>query len=146
MTKQPSQYKKLEALIQRAIESGWNKFGEYKMWSIRFFEDPIQPRFAFTQTVSTIRGDRTDYSHQFTVSDLILDHDFARALFGEERYINDLGASDIDLHILTSMAKKAMWTSDEWPPVFEGMSWQYHLQQAILSDDPIDYMYKEVFG
>lgn len=24
-------------------------------------------------------------------------------------------------------------------------AWQYHLQQAVISDNPIDYYYKEIF-
>ncbi|HEU5187927.1 MAG TPA: hypothetical protein VFT87_05510 [Candidatus Saccharimonadales bacterium] len=30
--------------------------------------------------------------------------------------------------------------------VIDMNGWRYHLQQAVISKDPIDYMYKAVFG
>lgn len=53
----------------------------------------------------------------------IFSHDFARALFGEEM-----------------VAKKYPMCEHSKP------AYQYNLQQAVISDDPIDYMYKAVFG
>lgn len=57
---------------------------------------------------------------------LIFNHDFARALFGDT------------------------WTSENCQEVsYEEMDykpWEYHLQQAVISDNPIDYMYQAVFG
>lgn len=57
---------------------------------------------------------------------LTFNHDFARALFGEKpEYEMDLYSPDnyqLNLNC-----------------------WEWHLQQAVISDDPIDYMYSVVF-
>lgn len=62
---------------------------------------------------------------------IIFNHDFARALFGDDMAM--FAAEDI---------KK-----DELGKVnMPGLTWaEYHLQQAVISEDPIDYFYKVVF-
>ena len=48
------------------------------------------------------------------VYSILFSHDFAKAFFGEEH-----------------------WLYGKRP-------WQYHLQQAVVSDDPIEYYYKNL--
>lgn len=62
----------------------------------------------------------------------IFNHDFARALFGEkpEYGIKRYGPTP---NTITRQ------DAGEFVP------WQFHLQQAVISDNPVDYMYKVVF-
>ncbi len=54
--------------------------------------------------------------------DMLFDHDFARALFGEER---------------RSSRPTGFGSYQEW---------NYQLMQAVISDNPILYMYNAVYG
>lgn len=55
---------------------------------------------------------------------LLADHDFARALFGEKPH-------EFDPNMIIM----------ETPPI----EWMYQLQRAVISDNPIKYMYDAVF-
>jgi len=85
----------LEACIQKAIEGGWKLTG----W----------------ETASDMA--RWHDEHGYDIAGLIFNHNFAKALFGEE--IND---------------EEYRYTSYEIP------MWQYHLQQMVISPNPIDYL------
>lgn len=60
-----------------------------------------------------------------SATSIIFDHDFARTLFG-----NGIGGSYYKLND---------------PKRTERKLWEHMLQQAVIADSPIDYMYKEVF-
>lgn len=79
------------------------------------------------------RGSKLKYYPDISVNDLIFNHDFAKSLWGEEKLSRD------DLHAVKKEGD--IFYSVDLIPVF-----QYRLQQAVISDEPIDYMYKEVFG
>jgi hypothetical protein len=101
---------KLEALITRAIEGGWDDvLLNLEVWS---------PHLRKLVTESYEQFDERP------IDAFLFNHKFAKALFGEERM--PWIASDLRQH----------------PPV----KWQFHLQQAVIADDPIDYMYGVVFG
>ena len=52
---------------------------------------------------------------------VLFDHSLAKAIWGEEKVTGLIG--------------------DEY---YEYPNWQHHLQQAVISDDPIDYYYKNM--
>ena len=69
-----------------------------------------------------------DYNYVIKVSncyanhmEVIFSHKFAKAIWGEEKVTGLIG--------------------DEY---YEYPNWQHHLQQAVISDDPIDYYYKNM--
>lgn len=64
--------------------------------------------------------------------DLIFRKDFARALFGEQGFGGEFTGKYPNPHL------------DKRGGAQRG--WQYHLQQAVISVDPIGYMYGVVFG
>lgn len=82
---------KLESLVQEAIENGW--------------DSSTLPSGDYINSM--------DHHHE----ELIFNHDFAKALFGE-------GVSDFNN-----------------TPMFE-----YQLMRAVVSPDPIDYMYDVIFN
>lgn len=131
-----NQSEKLEALVRKAGENGllWNshKILSFKVQNLRQGYLPV-----YLETDETYEweerdefGDETGVVHKenngqaLSVESLIFNHDFARALFGEEpqHEIEQAGPPDI---------------LDNF---------EHHLQQAVISKDPIDYMYKTIFG
>lgn len=117
-----TQAEKLEALVRRAIEGGFSFGKQYYGQYIGTAEPAV---LLFKVPDDTLRM-------PWAVP-LLADHDFARALFGEEpkrRY---------DLY------EGNGYSADEAGQV-DLLNFQYHLQQAVISSDPIDYMYKAVFG
>lgn len=120
---------KLEALIGKAIERGWTG-----------------SNLVDTEAFYLLQG--------VGPYDVIFDHDFAKALFGGERYTyhhdgykryekGDLVASKLDPRI---PAYSAIEDKDFWSGGVTYEPYEYYLQQAVISDDPIDYMYKAVFS
>lgn len=113
-----TQAEKLEALANKATENGFNDIhGGYKVTASYNQAGSVSLKY-WAATGAMFRSD------QFS----IFDHNFARALFGEELI-------EID-KMLTEMGNKF--------PVKQSACC-YHLQQAVISDDSIDYMYKAVF-
>jgi hypothetical protein len=96
----------LEKAIQKAIDGGWDTThfhttkGSYKHPDESEFHD--------------ILGDW----HKISPLDIIFNHDFAKALWGEE--VNDKSNGDDHLFY-------APW-------------WKYHLSHMVISDDPIKYL------
>jgi hypothetical protein len=60
--------------------------------------------------------------------ELIVNHDFARALWGDAVLTNE------------QVRLQSLWSGYDEYPNFDGEPWQYHLQQLVLSDDPIKYL------
>lgn len=58
---------------------------------------------------------------------IIFNHDFARALFGD-----------------TPEYEADLYRPEAYQITLK--HWEWHIQQAVTSDNPIDYMYQAVFG
>jgi hypothetical protein len=78
----------------------------------------------------------------------IFNHDFARALFGDAKVPNEdeIDENHSKLGLYNAEGGGYEGYGDYVYLTFEGEPWQYHLQQAVLSDDPIGYMYGVVSG
>jgi hypothetical protein len=118
--------KKLEALIQKAIDGGWDFDGLLA---------PMDP--GKYEVIAPFGG---DYLRIKTTS-----------WSGEESFEN------INAVIYSKNLAKALWGNGEisicgnsapFDDVVTGreVAWQYHLQQAVIAEDPISYMYEAVFG
>ena len=114
---------KLSALVERAIENGWvpDRYDETERRSSEL-------NYEFV----AIWYDFRSYPENYKL--FIFDHDFARALFGDKK-IEVYGGA---------------WTKGMSKPttieLHQVPAYLHHLQQAVISTDPIEYMYKEVFG
>jgi hypothetical protein len=107
---------KLDALMLFAIKNGWKSI--FGTPYIRAVKDATTGEFFFA-----FEGHKGGSPLLMSVASVILgDHDFARALFGEAG--QKPGEQD-------------------WPFTYV---WEQHLALAVISDNPIDYMYKAVFG
>ncbi len=133
---------KLEALARKALEISPSDFD----WTLESVIDDgnfLKVRDKTTGQVQLIDAHRFLFLHKT-----------ARALFSEKyTYMHDgyrrfkrgdtLVASNLDPRIpaFSAIEDKSFWTG--------GVSYepyQYHLQQAVISDDPISYMYEKAIG
>jgi len=94
----------LTKAIQKAVESGWMLQGVYSAGSsksaTKYIVDGFEPKL------------------------FIFDHDFAKALWGDQR--------DIDSPM--SVGPRGVVSIHNLRP------WQYHLQQMVIAEDPIKYL------
>ncbi len=97
----------LERAIQKAIDGGWDmKYRGSSLWNVRELSVTI-----------------ADYPLHNSPEALLFNHDFAKALWGEDLVQN--------LDYRQSITSDVAW-------VFP--AWQYHLQQMVIADDPIKYL------
>jgi hypothetical protein len=103
----------MERVIMKAVRGGWGPPGS--AWSVT--KDCV-----IWERVGRWRRIKTSFN------DLLFDHDFAKALWGEDgfpgeftgKYPNPLHANNFN-----HGAQKG---------------WQYHLQQMVIADDPVLYV------
>lgn len=124
-----TQQEKLQALIEKAIENKWDYLLldslEYNPWTKQIVEETYEQY-----------DSRPVYS-------FIFNYDFAKALFGEQ----DMPPSKTGYEGTALPDNYNYYSFDAAEEIqYVGPSWQYHLQQAVISEDPIDYMYQEMFG
>ena len=119
---------KLQKLIEKAIEGGW----ESGHWTTSLW---LPGDYSKNIAESTLG--------MHHVNELIFNHDFAKALVGDtpvELYFDDGGIKH------QFMGGSLSYPYDEGGSVqFVCPKWEFHLQQAVISDDPISYMYEVVF-
>jgi hypothetical protein len=126
MSKDLTDAQMLEALLEHAIESRWH--------TPIAVPDGFMPVYKVLPEAHVIKFNIASADPHVPVYDLekpgvgsfttttetvIFSHEFARALFGEGHH-----------------------EDDEYQPY----NWTYHLQQAVISDNPIKYMYEAVFN
>lgn len=127
-----TQADKLQALLQKAIEGGWpwelNPKQKPKDIWIMLLPRPLK------------RGSRGYIlRHEIDAPLVIFNHDFAKALWGE-KFLEEMEEPWV------IRAQQDLWSGGPEYFEFGGTIWQYHLQQAVIADDPIGYMYRAVFG
>jgi hypothetical protein len=94
----------LEKAIQKAIDGGWElKFHGSTLWNARELSNYI-----------------VEFPYQHPIEALIFNHDFAKALWGEDTLSPEYG----DMEKLSA----------------PDLLWQFHLQNMVISDDPIKYL------
>lgn len=110
----------LEKAIQKAIDGGWKFAGnnneatiEVKYRDGYFGNDPY---FLVDWHMPTDNSERS-------VFDVIFNHDFAKALWGE---------GDSENHTMTEDSLLVIYHSHT--------GWQYHLQMMVIAPDPIKYL------
>jgi hypothetical protein len=120
-----TQAEKLEALVNSVVEHGF-----------------ISKNFAWiSEDKQALLG------YWFTADNykaVIFNHDFARALFGEKFVcLNDGRDVDQEEAMDTPWRVSCEYENGDYGCAVEAFKWQ--LQQAVVSDDPIGYMYGVVF-
>jgi hypothetical protein len=120
-----SQKDKLQALIQRAIDNGFSWDNYIK--AMGYYLDTT-PSSLFGQYLGFVVPKEIVYV-------LIFNHDLAKALFGNGP--NCAYCSEPPHNVHPSSCPEG---NNIWPYL-----WEYQLQQAVLANNPIDYMYEVIF-
>lgn len=115
----------LEALFRRAVENGW----ERDYWGPYLVDGKVNPRISVQGFLKGMGYPENPLWH------VVLDHDFAKALFGDATFTQYIS----DIRGLPGKDARDEGTTEMY--VFD-----YHRQHAVISDEPIYYMYKAVFG
>jgi len=95
-------------------------------------------------TVNQVIAHRNQFHNPFAI---IFTHDFAKAFFGE-RHIEEVEYCQCDnREYVTLDGYKTKTCPQCGYPVTKGENvvnegWQYHLQQMVISDDPLKYLEK----
>lgn len=110
-----TQLQKLDALIQKAMDSGWSTETVTK----ESFSGLIS--VSYMDAKVDLKSGYTILSHLTT----IFNHEFAKSLWREAWP----GSEKTNLNYRGEPMKR----------------WQYNLAQMVLADNPIDYLYKSVF-
>lgn len=130
----------LQKAVEKAIENKWDMFGYFRKGTIR---NKQFARYYFTDQNYThgAGGSRQDqlsiesrsstsifYLH-ISIPEVIFNHKFAKAFFGEGSRCNACPLKDED--------HKFGETGHPYISL-----WRYHLQQMVLEEDPILYLEK----
>lgn len=102
----------LELAVEKATTSGWKI-----------------PMDNYEVCDGYIHGNERGGDSRIWIADLIFSHDFAKALWGEKiqpyTLASPTGSSFLDTELLD---------------VHELPAWKFHLQQMVITDDPIKYL------
>lgn len=155
----------LERAIDLAIEGGWphpdeeSTSFEFKTW------DNLQT----IVRVSSFNPNEDSFGYMlYTINDIIFNHDFAKALWGEFQATTHEDhnipakwphASDLlgykDYQHIPEGLLHCLNCGEHWrhcnPPFIENaypcnliepgnIGWQFHLQQMVIAEDPIEYL------
>jgi len=124
----------LEKAIQKAIDGGWG-FCDYSTINDKhrvFNRDyKVEDDGLYDKGPYACREcAKPDY----TVYDIIFNHDFAKALWGEGKEMQAEEYVNTELYDIESVKASGRKYYEA------GTDWQYHLQQMVISEDPIQYL------
>jgi hypothetical protein len=141
---------KLQALVRKAIERDWDAFGsesqQIDVETVQQVNGELQPDLMVDKPGIYVYV----YRHHgtYSVSEVLFNHDFARALFGEIFVCGRDGSGDID----QAEAKDTPWrvscNYENGDYSFAVEAFKYRLQQAVVLptiSEQIDYIYRAVF-
>jgi hypothetical protein len=113
----------LALAIQKAIDGGW-------VQKLIWIHGNVKDKNVIFMKALEIDSERIywAYDEYISVSELIFNHDFAKALWGEGT------ESELVMHsggLLNYKSHKVETYQDRW---------QYHLQRMVIADNPIQYL------
>lgn len=119
-------------ILKKAIQLA-NKKGYY-LWD----DDAENREILFTEYSVIVDPDAGSDADECYYYEIIFDHDFAKALWGRDQdyafYAGYDEWAEVDDEEVDEAADFDEIPRDQKP------AWQYHLQQMVISDDPIKYL------
>jgi len=106
----------LRKAIEKAIKNGWH--GEYL------------GKLTIWQQDNGIVRIKNNLDEEWSVEEIIYNHKFARALFGEELIPNELFSTT--------------YQPEETKYYTTRPAWQTHLMHMVIDDDPIKYLEEHI--
>lgn len=120
-----TQADKLKYLVEKAIDGGWEapaKTFHVSDWTVNKGEKLDNPLVKYGIWFET----KTPWGDIYHWQDIVFQHSFAKALF-DRKMVRHIEVDD---------------DGSAWQ--FSTLAYEYHLMQAVISDDPIDYLYQAV--
>lgn len=124
-----TQSEKLEALVQKAIDNGYLKDRSPVIKKI-----PGWPVTVIHMSNEDIPVERV----------MLYNHDFARALLGE-KFVCARDGNEVDQAEAADTPWRVSCDYESGDYSFAVEAFEFHLQQAVISDNPLDYIYSVVF-
>lgn len=123
----------LEKAIRKAIENGW--FMDYSKAKDKWRQFKIQYTVEKDGIYSKEYNCMECYRPDYLLEEIIYDHEFAKALWP------DMKRDDVGDYEKVLWAHEGYKTGDSFVPAYwDGPVWQYHLQQMVIKEDPIEYL------
>ncbi len=116
----------LAEAINRAVNGGWKYPFQANCYTIRKHVKSKPEVIAFGFKENWQDGQRL--KGQWSIPELIFNHDLAKALWGKEKQ------NYAPIGLLEG------WDDDDFLYDDIKETWQYHLQQMVIADDPIKYL------
>jgi hypothetical protein len=123
----------LTKAIQKAIEGGWHP-AFFAVSALKWMVDSDGPNH---EDLHILRWCDGHPMYRLSAAEVIFNHDFAKALWGEVACCLNCGETAVE------KAKRKGWSDSclgcSEPEI--GTLWQHHLQQMVIADDPIRYLH-----
>lgn len=113
----------LEKAISKAIDGGWQGVANFETGKLHFYPDAndLLNVWEWENDSRVFSDGACDDYESINVEAIIFNHDFAKALWHQKAIYNDrslaMGVDDLPITL-----------------------WQHHLQQMVISEDPIKYL------
>lgn len=115
----------LKKAIEKALSNGWDMFGMI---------DKQLDEWWIVDDVLCIRYYAESFLEHYSVSDIVFNHDFAKAFFGEGKVI---------IKFIDTWEKDAEGSHRLHARVDgEQEAWRCHLQRMVLQENPLSYLEK----
>lgn len=122
----------LERAIKIAIANGWDSFDCTDWWKVYYMYGRERLAVEFRPAV-----DGMGLFYEYPV--IIFNHDFAKALWGEDRY--DRKVIDVPARFYSTYQHPIIPREAHTRRVrVKVHGWQHHLQQMVIADDPLRYL------
>ncbi len=143
---------KLTKLIDLAVENGYKKDGflSVKSLSDHYLEKKyLHDIYGKRKHVVTTREKADRLAKKVVVTEtsgnqtILFSHEFSKAIFGRKWHSTEINPFSLPVVAEFGIENKVMLeVSDPAIVWFIGERWQYHLQQAVISEDPLEYYWK----
>lgn len=132
----PTHEQTLERAIRIAVRNGWKGF-EYEPGYITGPNPSTLYLWKYYPDTHTFMGPGEFDFPRLDLNELIFNHDFAKALWGEgkNRYVGLIETGYYPSSV-TGIDNERL-PIEQWVK-FNG--WQYHLQQMVIAEDPVEYL------
>lgn len=117
----------LKEVIEKAIERGWDPHGlaDYEFWMAK---TPVS-ELGIAVSLNPAGGLDVEIAYEdFDYHRIIFDHEFCKALWGEEFIIS---------HKANSIGQVGSWHEP---------AWRHHLSQLAIAEDRIEYLRLHALG
>lgn len=128
--------------VEEAISNGWSDIPE--KWRDKWYIGcrNMMGRLFILLDITKHEAEMSfAYLEPFSVKELYLGHNFAKALWGEEKVVTIIEEEPYVGTHGEFIGSKVDYPYDEGASIeITSTAWRYHLQEMVVADDPIKYL------